>query len=88
VYTPAETERAEQDLAAQYDGPKFTGPLALFVEYHKDRQSVCIRELPPEDKAIAQADIDNLVKLTMDALNGVAWNDDRQIVRLEAVKLH
>jgi Holliday junction resolvase RusA-like endonuclease len=31
-------------------------------------------------------DVDNLAKLPMDALTGVAWNDDAQIVRLTIEK--
>jgi Holliday junction resolvase RusA-like endonuclease len=31
--------------------------------------------------------LDNYVKLTLDALNGVAWADDGQVVRIHAVKV-
>lgn len=31
-------------------------------------------------------DLDNMVKLVLDALNGVAWIDDEQVVSLSAVK--
>jgi crossover junction endodeoxyribonuclease RusA len=29
-------------------------------------------------------DLDNSIKVTCDALNGIAYNDDRQIMRIEA----
>lgn len=29
-------------------------------------------------------DVDNLVKAIMDGLNGIAWSDDRQVIRVEA----
>lgn len=29
-------------------------------------------------------DLDNVIKVTLDALNGVAWVDDRQVVKLVA----
>ena len=32
-------------------------------------------------------DIDNLVKYVLDGLNGIAYEDDRQVVKLEAYKL-
>ena len=32
-------------------------------------------------------DVDNVVKITMDSLNGVAWLDDHQACHLEAVKV-
>lgn len=88
VYTPKDTLAAEAELAAQYEGPKFDGPLDVFVEYEKDQQFIRITPLSAEHDSVAQADIDNLLKLTLDALNGVAWNDDRQVVRLSAVKAH
>ena len=31
-----------------------------------------------------EQDLDNLVKLVLDALNGVAWKDDRQVKRINA----
>ena len=31
-----------------------------------------------------RGDLDNLVKLVLDAANGIVWNDDRQVVYLEA----
>lgn len=33
------------------------------------------------------ADIDNILKLVLDALNGVAWEDDRQVAHVNAWKL-
>lgn len=33
---------------------------------------------------VGVADLDNLVKLVLDALNGLAWEDDRQVVTLRA----
>jgi len=32
-------------------------------------------------------DLDNLLKLVMDALNGVAWRDDRQVIVAAATKI-
>lgn len=34
-----------------------------------------------------RADLDNLVKTVQDALTGVAWHDDRQVWRLQAVRI-
>lgn len=34
----------------------------------------------------SRADVDNLAKAVMDALNGLAWADDRQIVDLNVTK--
>jgi len=34
----------------------------------------------------SKPDLDNLVKLVKDALNGIAWHDDSQVVRIVATK--
>jgi Holliday junction resolvase RusA-like endonuclease len=42
---------------------------------------------PKQTKLTApRADIDNFVKAVFDALNGYLWEDDRQILKLYAVK--
>jgi Holliday junction resolvase RusA-like endonuclease len=33
-------------------------------------------------------DIDNIVKLVLDSLNGIAWEDDKQVVYLKAKKYY
>ena len=38
-------------------------------------------------KSGRQVDIDNLSKAVLDALNGVVWNDDKQVVHLDLHKL-
>jgi Holliday junction resolvase RusA-like endonuclease len=35
----------------------------------------------------ARNDIDGAIKPTLDALNGIVWQDDRQVIRLEVDKL-
>jgi Holliday junction resolvase RusA-like endonuclease len=40
----------------------------------------------PANPKLRRGDIDNYCKLICDALNGVAWKDDRQIARILVVK--
>lgn len=47
------------------------------------RLSVTIRLYRPA----ARGDIDNYLKALLDALNGILWQDDRQIVELHVYKL-
>jgi Holliday junction resolvase RusA-like endonuclease len=41
---------------------------------------------PPDGRGI-RSDVDNLAKFVMDSLNGVLYVDDRQVVRLKAMKV-
>lgn len=90
AYTPSKTSKAEIAIAwsaKQAIGtPALTRPLAImFHVFCKPPQSWsaskikrCIEneaELPGK-----KPDIDNIIKLYCDALNNIAWVDDRQIV--------
>jgi Holliday junction resolvase RusA-like endonuclease len=37
---------------------------------------------------VTKSDIDNQIKMVMDALNGVAWKDDAQVSVIHAEKVH
>lgn len=88
TYTPQETVVAETYLGDQYQGPKFMGPIKLEIEYAKDHQTVTITELPEyENQSKLRGDLDNYVKLTLDALNKIAFNDDAQVKEIVARKL-
>lgn len=76
AYTPQATHDAERELAEQYEGPLFEVPIYVEVRYAKDYQSIVIKVLDYEPIKSLRGDIDNMLKLTMDALNGVAWTDD------------
>lgn len=51
-------------------------------------KKVCEMELAAQGwlRCTVRPDLDNLVKLVLDALNGVAYADDSQIVRIHAFK--
>lgn len=87
TYTPKATLEAERIIAEQYDGPLFEGPLRVEVVYLNDQQHITITELTDWDNiSKLRGDLDNYVK-TLDGLNKVAWNDDRQIKEIRAVML-
>lgn len=80
TYTPPRTAQAEQVIAwkfrqaAPHHRPDPVAEYALHaVFYCRTRR--------------ARTDIDNLVKLIMDALNGVAWKDDRQVATVVAHRM-
>lgn len=75
TYTPARTLKAEQIVkiyARRAHVPCLAGLVKLHVEFYRDSAHAC--------------DLDNLVKLVSDALNGIAFKDDRQVVWLSALK--
>lgn len=79
TYTPAKTVAAEKRvLAAFFTATDSTptrpiaGPVAVRVEFHAATR--------------VRRDIDNLLKLCFDALNGHAWVDDSQIQAVTATR--
>ncbi len=86
VFTPAKTLNYELAAAQFYDGPKFDGPVSLHVTFAKQFTDVTIRPAPKPHQFL-RGDLDNYVKALADSLNGVAYGDDRQIVRLYVARL-
>lgn len=94
-YTPAKTRVAEATLAArvmQFCPPwPLSGPIELSVEFmlpippswSKRKRSAALHG---ELQHTSRPDLDNLLKLLKDALNGLFWIDDRQIVSVAAAK--
>lgn len=76
--------------------PSFGGaPVALAVEfvfprskshYGTGRNAHLLKSSAPRYPAKNLGDLDNLVKLVKDALNGIAYDDDSQIVKVAAAK--
>lgn len=48
-----------------------TGPVAVFFDVHRPRR---------------RGDLDNILKAVLDAMNGVAYLDDDQVVEIHAVR--
>lgn len=89
--TPKATVAAELEIATEYRiaaraTPIMTGTVTLSVEAifrvpTSWRKSLRAAALAGEVEYTGKPDRDNLVKLYMDALNGVAWVDDAQVNR-------
>lgn len=79
----------EKELKGEYkrQGNKMhSGPVAVQIMY--------MRALPKSTKkSVTEApdtikpDIDNVAKIVLDALNGVAYKDDKQVVQLNVYKM-
>ena len=96
TYTPDKTRAYEQAVALAYtsaggrliDGPvalQLTAFQALPKRATKAQRAAAERgEIYP----IRKPDLDNIIKIVLDALNGAAYTDDKQVVRLDARKLY
>lgn len=92
AYTPAETRKAEaaiRDAFLESVGPDFepfTEPVSIEVELGDTEFRLVIRECDKHTNLKLRGDIDNYMKTIGDALNKVAWVDDRQIRESKVVK--
>jgi Holliday junction resolvase RusA-like endonuclease len=100
VYTPKETRVYEDfvrvcynDYANQYQWEPYDGQLRaeieVFIQVPKSdsklkKQAKIIGEIRPTIKP----DCDNLAKSILDSLNGLAYQDDRQIIELSVKKFY
>ena len=85
AYTPKSTRDYEAAVKQCYKGPKFEGPVSLTVTFSMKRAIVTITELDCDSSPL-RGDISNYIKSIEDALNGLAFDDDRQVHRLVGKK--
>lgn len=69
--------------AAPLDGPLHVTITAIF---ERTSRLIWKRKPMPREVHTGPKDCDNIAKSTQDALNGIAWKDDKQIVRLVVEK--
>lgn len=96
VYTPGESKDYEKLVATLYKlnrGEMLEGNLKLVIEaYYKIPKSSSKKDKLMMEQQIKRPalkpDIDNVVKIIMDGLNGVAYKDDCQVVCVVANKYY
>jgi hypothetical protein len=92
AYTPKETKDYESLIAGLYDGPMFESELlSVKMRFTVDGAEILIEELElnnnvEQPKSKLRGDIDNYAKAVLDALNKVAYKDDKQVVSLYVEK--
>ena len=97
AYTPAPTAKAEKRIAAiasdamQDAGLEpFTGPVSVIIiaryrippSWPKAKREAAERH----DFSPGKPDLDNVIKLVLDAIQGVVMEDDVQVAMVEAIK--
>jgi crossover junction endodeoxyribonuclease RusA len=88
TFTPRETMHAERELAEQWTTAPAEGPIGVNLELSDDHVLVHVYDIRECDSVkLRRGDIDNYAKLILDALNGRAWVDDKQINALYVVKV-
>jgi Holliday junction resolvase RusA-like endonuclease len=89
AYTPPETLQFEKKIADLYEGPMFEED-RLCVHLKFSEEGIWFKISPAKKLKMVKGgkrkklrgDIDNYAKSVLDALNGVAYADDKQIVLL------
>ena len=94
VYTPHRTIDAENAIRREWQKAKareITGPVAINCVFYLQTPknwSKARKALAEEGEILPEKvpDVDNLVKTVLDALNGLAFQDDKQVCRISAAK--
>ena len=95
TYYPGSYTKYLEAVADAYAGPDF-GEVPLYVEikvslprpkshYGTGKNQHKVKDSAPE-KPTTRADVDNYAKGVLDALTGVAYADDKQVVQLSTEK--
>lgn len=83
AYVDGKTKDEQSRIAKSYTGPKIDGPVSLYVAVTKPAPKGVRKVIPFTSKP----DLDNVLKAVMDGLNGIAYDDDRQVV-LATIRKH
>lgn len=85
AYTPTATLEEEALVAAAYKGEKHQGAVKVTVHIYKALPTSKPKRVERE-RNLTKPDIDNVLKAVLDGLNGVAYEDDAQVVEVSVTK--
>lgn len=78
VYTPQKTVDYEETIRLSF----LTSKRILHTSY------VGVTIIAMTNNILGKPDIDNIAKVVLDSLNGLAYYDDKQVVKMEITKVH
>lgn len=88
TFTPTKTKDAEariqMQVALEYKGAPLEEPLTVCVTVHLQKPTS--RSKTKASYPTTKPDVDNYVKLVLDALNGILWKDDSSVVSMCVTK--
>lgn len=85
AYIDAKTKDEMAAIAMKYYGEKHEGQVYVRVDIYPKLPNSAPKKLN-DVPAMKKPDVDNVLKVVMDALNGVAYHDDKQVVQAEVVR--
>ena len=91
IYNPDKNVRSEERVRAAWEGsngPKYLKGTAVevYIHVHEDGAAIVVTPMEVGFKPSIAGDIDNYAKTLLDGLNGVAWDDDSQVLKLTVLK--
>lgn len=86
VFTPAQTLEFERQVREAYEGFCADKPVSITISLYKEKFTVTVTECGTLEPSPLRGDIDNYVKSILDGLNGVAYEDDRLVYKLQVTK--
>lgn len=95
VYTPGKTKSYERQIAEAYEaqsGPCFEGAVTVIIEavfsIPKSWTRAKKAEAMEGKLTPGRPDIDNILKVVLDGLNGIAYEDDKQVMLVQCRKTY
>lgn len=95
VYTPGKTKSYERQIAEAYEaqhGPCFEGAVMVVIEavfsIPKSWTRAKKAEAAAGKLAPGKPDVDNILKVVLDGLNGIAYKDDKQVTMTQCKKIY
>lgn len=88
AYDPREMKAYKAAIAAAYleqAGRFYEGPVVVAIHAYRPLAKSVPKKVTRQAWT-SKPDADNIAKAVLDALKGVAWRDDAQVVKLEVVK--